>query len=186
MSANVNVVVLAGNLTRDPELRYTPTGMAVCSFGIAVNKRYKAADGSMKEAVTFVDVDAFKKTAELVKQYLTKGRSAMIEGELRLDQWQDKATGAPRSKLKVVAEKVHFLDSAGKGGQQAAPANEPPPPEDPPEQQAAPSAPARHAPSAKPTTTAARPAQAARPAARQPAPPPPDENLDIPDEEIPF
>jgi len=185
MSANVNVVVLAGNLTRDPELRYTPTGTAVCSFGIAVNKRYKAADGSMKETVTFVDVDAFKKTAELVKQYLTKGRAAMIEGELRLDQWQDKQTGAPRSKLKVVAEKVHFLDPAGKSGQQAAPANEPPPPEDPPEQQAPPAAPARPATSAKPAS-AARPAQPARPAARQPAPPPPEENLDIPEEEIPF
>jgi len=117
---------------------------------------------------------------------MSKGRAAMIEGELRLDQWNDKQTGEKRSKLKVVAEKVHFLDSAAKGGGQAAPANEPPPPEAPTEQPAA--APARPAAPAR-LAAPARPAQAAP--ARQvtrnaPGQPMTAQNLDIPDEEIPF
>ncbi len=133
MSANINRVLLAGNLTRDPQVRFFANERAVANFGIAINNRYKTADGQQKEETTFVDVEAWGRTAELVGQYLTKGRSCFVEGRLKLDNWEDK-DGQKRSKLKVVADNVQFLDSnraaggpAGAPGSDDAPASAQPP-----------------------------------------------------------
>jgi single-strand DNA-binding protein len=109
--ASFNKVILVGNLTRDPELRYTPKGMAIAKIGLAVNRNWTNEAGEKKEEVTFVDVDVFGRTAENVGQYMRKGRPILIEGRLRLDQWDDKQTGQKRSKLGVVAETVQFLGS---------------------------------------------------------------------------
>jgi single-strand DNA-binding protein len=109
--ASFNKVILMGNLTRDPELRYTPKGTAVAKLGLAVNRNWTSESGEKKEEVTFVDVDVFGRTAENVAQYMRKGRPILIEGRLRLDQWDDKQTGQKRSRLGVVAETVQFLGS---------------------------------------------------------------------------
>ena len=117
--ASFNKVILMGNLTRDPELRYTPKGTAIAKIGLAVNRVWTSESGEKKEEVTFIDVDVFGRTAENVGQYMRKGRPIMVEGRLKLDQWDDKATGAKRSKLGVVAETVQFLGGApgaGEGG----------------------------------------------------------------------
>jgi single-strand DNA-binding protein len=122
--ASFNKVILMGNLTRDPELRYTPKGTAIAKIGLAVNRVWTNEAGEKKEEVTFVDVDVFGRTAENVGQYMRKGRPILIEGRLRLDQWDDKQTGQKKSKLGVVAETVQFLGSApggGEGGAAAAP-----------------------------------------------------------------
>jgi single-strand DNA-binding protein len=109
--ANFNKVILAGNLTRDPELRYTPKGTAVAKLGLAINRVWKNEAGETKEEVTFVDVDAFGRTAENIGKYLRKGRPILIEGRLRLDSWEDKQTNQKKSKLGVVLETFQFLDS---------------------------------------------------------------------------
>jgi single-strand DNA-binding protein len=109
--ANFNKVILAGNLTRDPELRYTPKGVAIAKIGLAINRSWKTETGETKEEVTFVDVDAFGRTAETIGQYLKKGRPILMEGRLRYDTWDDKQTNAKRSKLGVVLETFQFLDS---------------------------------------------------------------------------
>ena len=114
--ASFNKVILAGNLTRDPELRYTPKGTAVAKIGMAVNRSWKSETGEMKEEVTFVDVEAWGRQAEVIGQYLKKGRPILIEGRLRLDTWEDKNTHQKVSKLKVVLEAFSFLDSRGEGG----------------------------------------------------------------------
>jgi single-strand DNA-binding protein len=116
--ANFNKVILVGNLTRDPELRYTPKGLAIAKFGLAINRVWTNEAGEKKEEVTFVDVDVFGRTAENVGQYMRKGSPILIEGRLRLDQWDDKQTGQKRSKLGVVAETVQFLGDprAAEGG----------------------------------------------------------------------
>jgi single-strand DNA-binding protein len=114
--ASYNKVILVGNLTRDPELRYTPKGMAIAKIGLAVNRNWTSESGEKKEEVTFVDVDIFGRTAENVAQYMKKGRPILIEGRLKLDQWDDKQTGQKRSKLGVVAETVQFLGSPGGAG----------------------------------------------------------------------
>jgi single-strand DNA-binding protein len=111
-----------GNLTRDPELRYTPKGMAVAKVGLAVNRVWRTETGEQKEEVTFVDVDIWGRTAENVGQYMRKGSPILIEGRLRLDQWDDKQTGQKRSKLGVTAETVQFLSSGNRGAEGAAPA----------------------------------------------------------------
>lgn len=154
--ANVNIVILAGNLTADPELRYTPSGLAVAQLRLAINHRYKdSKTNEWREDVTFVDVDLFGKQAETAKQYLSKGRPVMIEGRLRLDQWEDKQTGAKRSRLKVVASRMQFLGAPSGGGARGGGGGE-------------------------------------SRGGRQPQggavsePPPPDENLDIPEDDIPF
>lgn len=123
--ASFNKVILVGNLTRDPELRYTPKGTAIAKIGVAVNRVWTNEAGEKKEEVTFVDVDVFGRTAENVGQYMRKGRPILIEGRLRLDQWDDKQTGQKKSKLGVVAEIVQFLGSKddGAGGAPAAPAS---------------------------------------------------------------
>src|SRR6266581_9371528 len=109
--ANFNKVILAGNLTRDPELRYTPKGLAIAKFGLAINRTWKSETGETKEEVTFVDVDAFARQAEVIGQYFKKGRPILIEGRLRYETWDDKQTGQKRSKLGVVLEGFSFLDS---------------------------------------------------------------------------
>lgn len=110
---NFNKVILAGNITRDPELRYTPKGTAVAKIGLAINRQWKDDAGQQKEEVTFVDVDAFGRQAEVISQYLKKGRPILVEGRLRLDQWDDKQTGQKKSRLGVVLESFQFLDSGG-------------------------------------------------------------------------
>jgi len=107
--AGFNQVILIGNLTRDPELRYTPKGMAIAKFGLAVSRNWKSETGEAREEVTFVDIDAFGRQAETIGQYLKKGRPVFIQGRLRLDQWDDKQTGQKRSKLGVVLESFQFL-----------------------------------------------------------------------------
>jgi single-strand DNA-binding protein len=129
--ASFNRVILAGNLTRDPELRYTPKGTAVARLGIACNRKWKSETGEMKEEVTFVDVDAFGKTAETIGQYLKKGRPILIEGRLRYDSWEDKQSGQKKSKLGVVLENFQFLDSGGGRGEGAAEASRSRPPSGP-------------------------------------------------------
>jgi single-strand DNA-binding protein len=114
--ANFNRVILAGNLTRDPELRYTPKGTAIATFGLAINRKWKSETGEMKEEVTFVDVDAFGRQAEVVAQYMKKGRPFLVEGRLKLDQWEDKNTHQKQSKLKVVLEGFSFIDTKGTDG----------------------------------------------------------------------
>lgn len=126
--ASFNKVILVGNLTRDPELRYTPNGKAIAKFGLAVNRVWTTESGEKKEEVTFVDIDVFGRTAENVGQYMRKGSPILIEGRLRLDQWDDKQTGQKRSKLGVVAEIVQFLGgprTGDSGGGASAP--KPPP-----------------------------------------------------------
>jgi len=114
--ASFNKVILIGNLTRDPELKYTPKGTAVAKIGLAVNRSWKSETGEAREEVTFIDVDAFGRQAEVIGQYLKKGRPLMVEGRLRLDQWDDKTTGQKRSRLGVVLESFQFLDSGNKAG----------------------------------------------------------------------
>lgn len=117
MAGNFNRVFLMGNLTRDPELRHTQSNMAVATIGLAVNRRWRDQSGEQKEETTFVDCEAWGKTAETMCSYLAKGRPVFIEGRLRLDTWQDKTSGENRSKLKVVVENFQFVDSkAGSGG----------------------------------------------------------------------
>ena len=128
--ANFNKVILAGNLTRDPEVRYTPKGTAIAKLGMAINRTWKTDTGETKEEVTFVDVDAFGRTAEVISQYLKKGRPILVEGRLKLDQWDDKQTGQKRSRLGVVLENFQFLDSGrgdgGGGGNSRSQASAPP------------------------------------------------------------
>lgn len=118
--AHMNKVLLLGNLTRDVELRHTPAGMAVASFGLAVNRKWRDRQGEQKEETVFVDCDAWDKTAETAAKYLAKGSQVLVEGRLKLDQWEDKETQAKRSKLKVVADSIQFLKT--KRDEQGAPA----------------------------------------------------------------
>jgi len=111
---NLNRVMLMGNLTRDPELRYTTNNNSVCQLGLAINHRWKDANGEQKEEVTFIDCEAWGRTGEVLNQYLKKGKPVYLEGRLKLDQWQDKE-GNNRSKLKVVVEGFQFIDPKGGG-----------------------------------------------------------------------
>jgi single-strand DNA-binding protein len=109
--ASFNKVILLGNLTRDPEVRYTPKGSAVCDLGIAVNRVYTTEGGERREEVTFVDVVLWARLAEIAGEYLKKGRPVFIEGRLQMDSWDDKQTGQKRSKLRVVGESMQLLGS---------------------------------------------------------------------------
>ena len=117
---NLNKVMLMGNLTRDPEIKYTPKGTAIANFGIAVNRNYSTEGGEKREEVTFIDIEAFGRTAEIIGEYFKKGRPIYVEGRLKLDSWEDKQTGQKKSKLRVVADSFEFLGSreggAGGGG----------------------------------------------------------------------
>jgi single-strand DNA-binding protein len=115
--ASFNKVILMGNLTRDPELRYTPKGTAIAKIGLAVNRNWTSESGEKKEEVTFIDVDVFGRTAENVGQYMRKGRPILVEGRLKLDQWDDKQTGQKRQRLGVIAETIQFLGSAPGAGE---------------------------------------------------------------------
>lgn len=136
--ANFNKVYLIGNLTRDPELRVTPKGTAICQFGLAVNRQFKDESGAMRDDTTFVDIEAWGKQGETISKYCTKGRPLFVEGRLKLDQWEDKTSGQKRSKMKVVLENFQFLgtgqrDGAPGGGggeydQTASPERHSPPP----------------------------------------------------------
>ncbi len=114
--AYLNKVFLIGNLTRDPELRTTPKGTPICQFGIAVNRQFKDESGATRDETTFIDIEAWGKQGELVSKYLSKGSLAMVEGRLKLDQWEDKTSGQKRSKLKVVMDNVQFLSTRGGPG----------------------------------------------------------------------
>ncbi len=146
---NLNKVMLMGNLTRDPEIKYTPKGTAIANFGIAINRVFTPEGGERREEVTFIDLEAFGRTAEVIGEYFKKGRPIFIEGRLKLDQWDDKTTGKKQSKLRVVVDSFEFLGSregggGGEGGgapsgearssapqQRRAPAAAPRPPADP-------------------------------------------------------
>lgn len=117
--ASFNKVILLGNLTRDPQLKYLPSQTAVAEFGIACNRKFKSAAGEDREEVTFVDITAFGKQAELINQYFTKGKPIFIEGRLKFDSWEDKQGGGKRSRLTVVLENFQFIggrDGGGGGG----------------------------------------------------------------------
>jgi len=130
--ASYNRVILVGNLTRDPQMRYTPNGTPVVEVGLAVNDRRKSASGEWVEETTFVDVTIWGRTAEVAGEYLTKGSPILIEGRLKLDTWETN-DGQKRSKLRVVCERMQMLGRAGAtqsqrprpaGEQQPAPADE--------------------------------------------------------------
>ncbi|MEM8866657.1 MAG: single-stranded DNA-binding protein [Verrucomicrobiota bacterium] len=121
--ASFNKVILLGNLTRDPELRVTANGNSICKLGLAVSRAYNTKDGERREETTFVDIDAFGRQAEVISKYMRKGRPIMVEGRLKLDQWE--SDGQKRSKLSVVLENFQFVggrddnDSSGGGGYEA-------------------------------------------------------------------
>src|SRR5438477_8622955 len=134
--ASFNKVILLGNLTRDPEVRYTPKGSAVADLGIAVNRQYTLENGEKREEVTFVDVTFWGRTAEVAGEYLKKGRPVFIEGRLQLDTWDDKQSGQKRSKLRVVGEMMQLLGSrpgseGGSSGSSSKDAAKPPPKKEP-------------------------------------------------------
>ncbi len=125
--ASLNKVMLIGNLTREPEVRYTPKGSAVCDLGIAVNRTYVTDSGEKMQETTYVDIVVWSRLAEIAAQYLHKGSPVFIEGRLQMDTWEDKATNQKRTKLRVVADNLQFLgrreggDEGGGGYQQEAP-----------------------------------------------------------------
>ncbi len=158
--ASFNKVMLIGNLTRDPEIKYTPKGTAIADIGLAVNRTYTTEGGEKREEVTFIDVTLWGRVAEIVGEYCKKGRPLFVEGRLQLDTWDDKATGQKRSKLKVVGENIQLLGSREGGGG------------------------AEHSEG----RSEARPQQS-RPPGRPAAPPqrpPADPDLDAPEDDIPF
>lgn len=154
--ASFNKVYLMGNLTRDPELRVTPKGTAICQFGLAVNRQFKDESGALRDDTTFVDIEAWGKQGETISKYCQKGKPLFVEGRLKFDQWEDKASGQKRSKLKVVLEGFQFIGGPREGGA----ASE--------FDQSAPS-PERHSPPPRPSSGGKTP--------------PPAENLD---EDVPF
>ena len=122
--ANLNKVMLIGNLTRDPEVRYTPSGRAVADIALAINRVWTNDAGQKQEDTTFVDVTLWGRQAELAQQYLTKGRGVYVEGRLQMDTWDDKETGKKRSRLKVIGETLQFLPD-GRGGSGQGPSGPP-------------------------------------------------------------
>lgn len=114
--ASFTRVILMGNLTRDPELRYTASGLTVTNFGLAVNRRYTGKEGNKKEEVDFFDIEAWDKQAKTCKEYLSKGSSVLIEGRLKQERWEDEA-GKKRSKIKIVASAIQFMPK-GQGQEQ--------------------------------------------------------------------
>lgn len=129
---DLNKVFIAGRLTRDPELRYLPSGMAVCKIGVANTRYYKSKDGERREEVVFVDVTVWDRQGEFVGERLRKGRPVLVEGRLKTDQWEDKTTGQKRSRLEINAMRVTPLDwddSDQRSAPRQAPAAAEPPPE---------------------------------------------------------
>jgi single-strand DNA-binding protein len=113
---NLNQVMLIGNLTRDPEIKYTPKGTAIAAFGLAVNRNYTTESGEKREEVTFIDLEAYARLAEIIGEYCKKGRPIFVEGRLKLDTWDDKQSGQKRSKMKVIVETMQLLGSREGGG----------------------------------------------------------------------
>ena len=111
--ASLNKVILLGNLTRDPDLRYTTGGAAVCAFGLAVNRRYTTGSGESREETCLADVELFGRQAETCARFLRKGSPALVEGRLRLDQWDDRQSGRRRSRLLVHGQRVQFVGGPG-------------------------------------------------------------------------
>ncbi len=163
--ASLNKVLLMGNLTRDVEMRYTPSGMALAQIGLAVNRKFRdSKSNELREEVTFVDIEVWGKQAETAHQYLAKGRPVFVEGRLKLDQWDDKQTGQKRSKMKVVAERIQFMGGGG-----------------------APGAPGGQGGAQTGAPRQARPAQGApAPSMDEAGGGPPPEDLDIREEQVPF
>lgn len=118
---NLNKVMLMGNLTRDPEIMYTPKGTAVAGLGLAINRVWNDDGGQKKEETTFVDVELWGRQAEIAGEYLKKGRPVYIEGRLKLDTWEDKLSGQKRSKMKVVGESMQLLGSRESEGGESRP-----------------------------------------------------------------
>lgn len=176
--AGLNKVFLIGNLTRDPELRYTPAGAPVSDLGLATNRVYNTKEGERREETLFVDVTVWNRDAENCCQYLRKGSLVHVEGALRMESWDDKNTGEKRTKIKVVAERVQFLDSKREGGGGGGPTSS-----DYGQDAAAP-VPRRSAGGPGNGTAGPRDFAPASPPARRPAPAaaPPDEDS----EDIPF
>ncbi len=114
--ANVNKVILIGNVTRDPEVKFTSKGSAVTDIGLAINRNYTLDNGEKREETTFVDVELWGRLAEIAGEYAKKGRPVYIEGRLRMDSWEDKASGQKRTRMKVVGENLQLL-----GGRTGAP-----------------------------------------------------------------
>ena len=112
---NFNKVYLMGNLTRDPEMRTTPTGTSVCQFGMAVNRIYNNSNGERQEETTFVDIEAWGRQAETISKYVNKGNPLFVEGRLKLDTWENNE-GEKRSRMKVVLENLQFISQRGEGG----------------------------------------------------------------------
>jgi len=110
--ANFNKVILAGNLTRDPQLSYTPSQTAVCEFGMAINRKFKGGDGQQRDDTCFVDCQAWGKTGEIINQYMNKGKPILVEGRLSYDSWEGK-DGQKRSRLRVTVENFQFIGSPG-------------------------------------------------------------------------
>jgi single-strand DNA-binding protein len=179
--ASYNRVVLLGNMTRDPQLKYLPSQTPVCEFGLATNRKFKAANGEDREEVCFVDCAAFGKQAEVINQYCQKGKALLIEGRLKYDSWEDKQGGGKRSKLSVVIENFQFIGGRdGGGGGGGAPSAGP----DQPEASAEPPPP-RPPVNRPPVARAPRPASAgAAPAAA--VEPPFGESQEIKEDDIPF
>ncbi len=186
---SLNRVFLAGNLTRDPEGRRLATGTAVCKLGLAVNRRFKDSNsGELRDETTFVDVETWGRQAETCNEYLRKGAPVLVEGRLRTDQWEDRESGQRRSRLLVVAERVHFLSGpagrgpaadGGAGGELSRPAPAARSPRPAPPFPAAGAAPAANA----------APAATAAPAGEKPPPAAPGAAFDVNDEavdDIPF
>lgn len=123
--ASFNKVILLGNVTRDFECRYLAAGTAVADFSLAINNNFTAKDGTKREEVTFVEVTFFGRPAEIAAEYLRKGSPVLIEGRLKQESWQDKATGQNRSKLKVIGESLQLLGSRDRAASGSQPAAEP-------------------------------------------------------------
>lgn len=113
---HINICILAGHMTRDVELRYTPSGTPVGEFGLAINRKWKSESGELKEEVSFFDCVAFGRTAENINEYFRKGSAMMLEGRLKQESWEDKQDGRKRSKVKVIVEKFHFTASKSADG----------------------------------------------------------------------
>lgn len=117
----MNTTIIMGNITRDPELKYTTSGKPVCQFGIAHNSKYKAGDGTMKEDVLFLDCESWNATAENIAKFFAKGSKILVEGLLKMDTWKDKNDGTNRSKIKLKVERFHFVDSKRDANTEQAP-----------------------------------------------------------------
>ena len=123
--ANLNTVFLMGNLTADPELRYTPKGTAVTDIRLAINRYYAGDNSERQEETTFVDVTLWNRQAEVAGNYLSKGRGVFVEGRLQLDSWEDKASGQKRTKLRVIGENIQLFPRGGEGDMGGAPRQQP-------------------------------------------------------------